>query len=220
MRRFFTSPILAITLLAVAPVLAAILYPGLPETIPVHFNASGIADRFGPKSSIWVHISILFVVGIAVYFLIRNIHKIDPKKTANVSIATYESLAMVIAFFLSLTNTSMVLATTNSFNSFSITKVVLPAVGLLITVMGYYIRSIKPNYFIGLRLPWTLEDEDNWTATHQLAAKLWIPAGLLMAATAVVFPFMIAFIVTMALALVIVIIPAIYSYRFFKNKKA
>lgn len=219
MRRFFTSPLLAIVLLAVPAILVAILYPGLPETIPVHFNAEGQADKYEHKSSIWIYTSILFTVGLGMYLLVSNIHKIDPKKTANVSADTYKAIAMIIAVFLTVINTSIVLSMSNTFTKFGILKVVLPAVGLLLAIMGYFMHNIKPNYFIGLRLPWTLEDEDNWAATHQLAAKLWVPAGLLVAVSAIVFPFMVAFIITMAITLVIVIIPAIYSYRFFKQRK-
>jgi uncharacterized membrane protein len=220
MRRFFTSPLLAIVLLAAPIILVAVLYPSLPESIPVHFNAEGQADKYDHKSSIWLHTSILLVVGLGVYFLVSNIHKIDPKKNANVSVDTYKTIAMIVIVFLAVVNTSMVLSMSRTFPNFSIQKVVLPAVGLLMTIMGYFMRNIKPNYFIGLRLPWTLEDEDNWAATHQMAAKLWIPGGLVMAVAAILFPFMTAFIVMMVVTLVIVIIPVIYSYRFFKHKKA
>lgn len=220
MRRFFTSPLLAIALLLLPAIITAILYSRLPETIPVHFNAEGIADKFGAKSSIWVHVSILFVVGLGVYLLLSNLHKIDPKKSAGVSVETHKAIAIVVVLFISLISTGIVLSMSKTSGNFGIQKIVLPAVGLLITVIGYFMRSIKPNYFIGLRLPWTLEDEENWAVTHQLAAKLWIPAGLLMAVSAIVFPFMTAFFITMTITLIIVIIPAIYSYRFFKNKKA
>lgn len=219
MRRFFTSPLLAIVLLAVPAILVAILYSGLPETIPVHFNAEGQADKYEHKFSIWIYTGILFTVGLGMYLLVSNIHKIDPKKTANVSADTYKAIAMIVVVFLTVINTSIVLSMSNTFTKFGILKVVLPAVGLLLAIMGYFMHNIKPNYFIGLRLPWTLEDEDNWAATHQLAAKLWVPAGLLVAVLAIVFPFMVAFIITMAITLVIVIIPAIYSYRFFKQRK-
>lgn len=172
MRRFFTSPLLAIALLAIAPIVATILYPGLPETVPVHFDAEGVANKFRPKSSIWVPISILSLVGLGVYFLVSNLHKIDPKKSAGFSAETHKSISIVIVLFLSFINTSLVLLTTATIKNFGIHKMLLPAVGILISLMGYFMRNIKPNYFIGLRLPWTLEDEDNWSATHQMAAKL------------------------------------------------
>lgn len=220
MRRFFTSPFMALLLLAVPAILAAILYPGLPETIPIHFNAEGQADGFGPKSSIWIHISILSVVGLGVYLLVSNIHKIDPKKTANVSVDTYKALALMITLFLSIINTSIVLSMSNTFKSLGIQNIVLPSVGLLLAVIGYFMRNIKPNYFIGLRLPWTLEDDENWAATHRLAAKLWIPGGIIIAIASFVLPFMAALIITLSLTAIMVIVPAVYSYRFFKQKKA
>ncbi len=220
MRRFFTSPVMALLLLAAPAILAAILYPGLPETIPIHFNAKGEADGFGPKSSIWIHISILSVVGLGVYLLLSNIHKIDPKKTANVSVDTYKTLALIITLFLSIINISIVLSMSNTFKSLGIQNIILPSVGLLLAVIGYFMRNIKPNYFIGLRLPWTLEDDENWAATHQLAAKLWIPGGIIMAIVSFILPLMAALIITLSLTSIMVIVPAVYSYRFFKRKKA
>lgn len=220
MRRFFTSPVSAIVLLAIPTLIAAFLYPGLPETIPVHFNAEGKADQYNHKSSLWLYTGILTAIGLGLYLLLRNIHKIDPKKTAHVSADTFKLLATVVVLFLSLINTSIILSMADTFKNFGIHKVVLPAVGLLISVMGYLMRDIKPNYFIGLRLPWTLEDEENWAATHRLTAQLWIPAGIIMALAACILPFMTAFIITLSVTLVIVLIPSVYSYRFFKRKKA
>ncbi|TDO29099.1 SdpI family protein [Sediminibacterium goheungense] len=219
MRRIFTSPVLALLLLVAPAILAAILYPGLPETIPIHFNAKGQADGFGPKSSIWIHISILSVVGLGVYLLISNIHKIDPKKTANVSVDTYKTLALAITLFLSIINASIVLYMSDALKNLGIQNIVLPSVGLLLAVIGYFMRNIKPNYFIGLRLPWTLEDDENWAATHQLAAKLWIPGGIIIAVVSFALPFMTAFIITVLFTAIMIIVPAVYSYRFFKHKK-
>lgn len=219
MRRFFTSPLLALIILAIPLLLAAFFYPGLPATIPVHFNADGVADRFGSKSNIFIHTSILFVVGFGVYMLISNLHKIDPKKTAQVSAETHKKLALIITVFLSLVSTSIVLSMSDRLSNFGVGNIVLPSVGLLMAILGYFMRDIKPNYFIGLRLPWTLEDEANWAATHKLAAKLWIPGGLLMAVLPFILPFMTAFIGFICLTLAIVIIPSIYSFLFFKRKQ-
>ena len=46
-------------------------------------------------------------------------------------------------------------------------------IGLLFTILGNYFKTIKPNYFIGIRTPWTLENEDVWKKTHLLGGKLW-----------------------------------------------
>lgn len=219
MRRFFTSIPFAIMLIATPFIFTAFQYSGLPDTIPVHFGADGKADGFGPKSSIWLHTSILSVIGLGVYLLIANLHKIDPKKSAQVSAETFKSLAIIILLFLTIINLSISLSMSNQSLDFGLERIVLPAIGLLISVMGYFMRDIKPNYFIGLRLPWTLEDDENWAATHELAAKLWIPAGLLMVAAAIIFPFKFAFIITITTTLIIVLIPAIFSFRYYRKKQ-
>lgn len=219
MRRFFTSPLFAVILLALPFIYLGIQYTGLPDSVPVHFNADGEADKFGQKSSLWLHTSILSVVGLGIYLLIGNLHKIDPKKSAKVSVETFKSMAIIILLFLTIINISITVSTVNYPTTFSLTKIILPAVGLLFTVMGYFMRTIQPNYFIGLRLPWTLEDDENWAATHQLAARLWIPAGILIALFSLVFPFYTAFIMMMVITAIIVIIPATFSYRFYRKKQ-
>lgn len=219
MRRVFTSPLLAVVLIALPFVYLGVQYAGLPETVPVHFNAEGIADQFGAKSSLWLHTSILSTVAIGTYLLIRNLHKIDPKKTAKTSADTLNSLAIVILVFLTVINIMITYSAVNYPAKLSITTVVLPAVGLLLSFLGYQMRTIQPNYFIGLRLPWTLEDDENWAATHQLAARLWIPGGLIIAVTALTLPFFSAFIITMIITAAIVIIPTVFSYLFYRKKQ-
>jgi uncharacterized membrane protein len=70
----------------------------------------------------------------------------------------------------------------------------LPLMGLLFSVLGNYMHSIKPNYFVGFRTPWTLENEDNWRKTHQLMARIWVPGGLLITIGTLLLPFMAGFI--------------------------
>ena len=60
------------------------------------------------------------------------------------------------------------------------TRFILAGTGLLIAVVGKYIYNIKPNYFAGIRLPWTLNNDENWRKTHLLGGKLIIGGGLLI----------------------------------------
>lgn len=78
-------------------------------------------------------------------------------------------------------------------------------------------HSIKPNYFAGLRTPWTLEDPDNWRATHRLAGKMWFAGGLVLAVLVLLLPLKAGLIAFMSVMFVIIIIPIIYSYRYFKS---
>ena len=89
--------------------------------------------------------------------------------------------------------------------------------GLLFAFMGYGMPSIKPNYFVGMRLPWTLESVDNWTATHKMAGKWWMVGGILQALLGLVLPAKFAFISFMVIMGLIVAVPAGFSYQFFKK---
>ena len=96
---------------------------------------------------------------------------------------------------------------------------VLASVGILIAITGNYMNSIKPNYFIGIRTPWTLEDSEVWKKTHRFASKLWIVGGVLMTVSAFIpflkgSPFFI-----LGAVLILAGIPFIYSYQLFNKLK-
>ena len=88
---------------------------------------------------------------------------------------------------------------------------------LLFAFIGNLMYSIKPNYFAGIRTPWTLEDEDTWRKTHQLASPIWLVAGIVLALLAIVLPTKALIIVFYSVIAVIVLIPVIFSYRYYKK---
>jgi len=89
--------------------------------------------------------------------------------------------------------------------------------GLLFAVIGNYLHAIRPNYFAGIRLPWTLDNEINWKRTHQLAGKIWFAGGLFITISTVFVPFLYAFKIVFATVIIMVLIPSIYSFWLFKK---
>jgi uncharacterized membrane protein len=79
--------------------------------------------------------------------------------------------------------------------------------------------NIKPNYFAGLRLPWTLNNEENWRLTHRLAGKLWFTTGILLLILAFLLPASWLVFVFMGMVFVTVIVPVLYSYRMYAMRK-
>lgn len=98
-------------------------------------------------------------------------------------------------------------------------SLILSGVGLLFAVIGNYLPNLKPNYFAGLRFPWTLENADNWRRTHALAGKMWFAGGLLLAVTCLLLPPVASAVVFLITMLVLVVIPAVYSWKIFRQQK-
>ncbi len=87
--------------------------------------------------------------------------------------------------------------------------------GILFFVLGFILPKCKQNYTIGIKLPWTLHDEENWNKTHKLAGKLWVYGGIVMT---VVGLFNLTFIF-MTIIFALVIIPTGYSYWLYRKQK-
>ena len=193
------------------------IYNSIPQTVPVHFGLDGTADRYGSKQElIWMFI-ILSAVTIGIYFLIIKLPRIDPKKTAGYSAATFKKLSLTLVVFLSALQLFIINATVSG--SFSMSRFMLPLLGLLFAFLGNLMHSVKPNYFFGIRTPWALEDENTWRATHQLAGKLWLAGGITITIATLLFSYKTGFIILICIVTVITLIPVIFSYQYYKKHK-
>lgn len=197
-------------------------WKSIPETVPMHYNIRGEVDRYGSRNELVLLVGVLTVVSIGTYLLLRNVHRFDPKKKfTGKNRGTMDNLAIGVSIFLAGMNAMMIYYCSHPGVEIK-TNLVLAAVGLLFAFIGNYMHSLKPNYFAGIRLPWTLENEDNWKQTHALAGKLWFAGGLLLAVIALASGPTATFIALFVILAVIVLIPAIFSYRLFRkqNKQA
>lgn len=194
----------------------ASIYEALPDIVPTHFNHKGEVDGRGEKSTLLFMNLLITAVSLFTYFLVKYANKIDPKKSGQ-SPELLQKIAYMLLVFLSAIQMVIIHATQTG--SLEGNRYLMPLIGLLFAGLGNFMHSIKPNYFIGMRLPWTLEDPENWRKTHQLGSKLWMIGGI---AIAVVTPFFNdgkEFIIAMSILALIVIYPMIYSYRFYKKQQ-
>ncbi len=191
------------------------LYPSLPAIIPTHFNLKGEADGFGGRDTIYLGPAIMAVAGLFTYFLLANIKKIDPKRSEKIDDSLFKKMGFFTVLFLSVLSMAILYMTTHP--SFNMGKLLFPLLGLGFALMGAYLPKLKQNYFAGFKLPWTLENENNWNATHKIAGKVWVYGGVLQLIAGILLPATPSFIVFMALMLVMVLVPTIFSYRMFKN---
>jgi uncharacterized membrane protein len=215
MKKSSSHLLIALVLLAIPFGYAAYIYPSLPETIPTHFNIKGEADAYGGKNSIFLGPGIMSVVGLFVFFILSNIKSLDPKRYKEQDDSLYKKFALFTVAFLSLISCIIIFSSSNQ--SVDIGKLLLPALGLSFAGFGWYMPKIHQNYFAGFKLPWTLENEDNWNETHKLAGKVWIYGGFIQAIAALLLPNKAGFIVFFSITLIMVVVPSVFSYRMFKR---
>ncbi len=88
---------------------------------------------------------------------------------------------------------------------------------LFFAYLGNLMHSVKPNYFVGFRIPWALENEENWTKTHRLASKIWFTGGISLAIFSLLAGSnILLLIVFFCTVFLMTIIPVIYSYNLYR----
>jgi uncharacterized membrane protein len=210
--------IIWLVLIAPAIYLAAV-WSRLPEKIAMQYDLSGNPTRYGNKTEVLGMVIIMTVMSILIYLFLPNIYKIDPKKHAAENKERLYRISFAVAVFISALQFLFIYSSIQGGMQLSM-SLVFSGVGLLFAIIGNYMPNLKPNYFAGLRLPWTLENEENWRKTHLLAGKLWFAGGLLLAVTCLFAPPVISIIIFFTITVIIVLIPCIYSYRLYKKTKS
>lgn len=210
---------LGIVLLSLLPALYVLVqWQQIPETIPVHFNASLEPDRYGHKTELIVLLAVMTGVTLLAYFATAYIHRIDPKRAKNKTPnATFIKMGVGMVVLLTLLTMTIVLKSINPENKI-IDKLELPLLGLLFVFIGNYMHNLKPNYYAGIKVPWTLASEYNWRKTHQLAAPLWFGGGLITVIVSFFVPPATGFTVLMICVLIMTVIPIGYSYNLFRRE--
>lgn len=209
-----------IWLIIIAPaVYLTIAWNTLPERVAMHFDLKGNIDRYGSKKELIIMVLILTAANVAIYLLLPNIYRIDPKKYAAENKSRLYRMAFAVCVFMAAVLCLIIYSSIHGNMKFS-TRFILAGVGLLFAFIGNYMHNIKPNYFAGIRLPWTLNNDENWRKTHLLGGKLFFGGGLLIAVICLFTSFIISFIILFAITIIIILITCIYSYRLYKKQKA
>lgn len=206
-------PIIGIVLL---PFLyLAYVWNQLPTEVPLHWNIKGEVDRYGDKSEL---VLIPLLLPLLIYVILLVVPHIDPKKQIQKMGKKYDSLKLVITTFMSVLAMFFIYTAKNQ--SIANPNYILLLTGVLFIIFGNYFKTIKANYFIGIRTPWTLENESVWKETHKLGGKIWFAGGLLIILSSLIFNEKINIIIYMSSIAIMVLVPVIYSYILFKKQKS
>ena len=188
-----------------------IIWKQLPNQISIHFNLAGQANNFQSKA--------LAVFGLPVFLLLVHLFVIfmigrDPKNfTMN------EKMGKVIYWLTPIVSLSVFyLIYSKALGSTTNPSIFVSALlGLIFVMMGNYMPKLKVNHTVGIRLPWTLQSEDNWHKTHRLAGKLWVVGGLILLLESGL-QFAVPYVMGIVI-LTIVFIPVMYSYQLSRKNR-
>jgi len=175
MRKWLAPSIIALTLLFTLSV-----YSRLPERMPVHWGLRGEVNRYGSRLEGAFVMPILMV---AVWLLMRLLPRIDPRRANYAKFAdTYDLL--VNSFVALLAVMHVALLGTSLGWPISMRRLVPALIGLQLVILGNALPRARPNWWFGIRTPWTLSNDRVWMRTHRVAGYLLASAGVLLLASA------------------------------------
>lgn len=214
MKTSFKKELPTIILVILPFLYLAYVWNSLPKRVPVHWNVNGEIDGWGDKMQL---ISISFALPVLIYAIFLLVPIIDPKKRIKKMGSKYQQLKFILVLFMSALAVLIIYSAKNqSFNSIAY---VFGIIGFLIMASGNYFKTIKPNYFIGIKTPWTLENETVWKETHSLAGKMWFVGGLAMVVVSFILKGKAHMVVYFSICAIISIVPIVFSYIRFKALK-
>lgn len=187
-----------------------ILWDYLPDNMAVHFGTDGNADGFAGKS---FTVFALPIIMFALHLFCIFVTSLDYKnKEQNKKIF---GMIFWIIPVISIYSSAIIYALALGVE-IDIGIITLMLIGVMFIFLGNYLPKCKQNYTIGIKLPWTVYNEENWNKTHRLAGKLWVAGGILLLASVFLPNVVKPFVSVMVLA-ALIIIPTLYSYLIYKK---
>ena len=188
------------------------LWSRLPQRLPTHWNVQGVVDGWSGKGFAVFGIPLFLL---AMHWLCVAITAADPKSTGQ----SRKAMGLVIGVCpLISVLVGAITYTTALGMEVRVERVVPLVIGLMIAVIGNYLPKCKQNYTMGIKVPWTLADEGNWDATHRFGGKVWVIGGVAIALCAFL-PRAVLFPVFLVLLTVMVFLPILYSYLYYRKHK-
>lgn len=199
----FTS---VLTLLPI--IIGMILWDRLPTEIATHFGTNNQPDGYSSKSFAVFGLPLLML---GIHLLCIIVTNADPKKQniSDKAIAVVLWIIPVISLVLMSITYAYALGT-----KIRIGFIVIMMLGVIFILLGNYMPKTKQNFTFGMKIPWTLNDEENWVKTHRLAGRLMVFGGAIICVTAIFESPWIFF----PTVIIMLAAPLAYSYKLYRDK--
>lgn len=190
-------------------VIGAVFYGRMPEQMATHFDYNFQPDDYSSREFALFGMPAFMT---AMFVLCICLLETDPKKRG--MDGRLKAITRWIIPILSV----VVQCITISYaldNSLNLVRFIPILIGVLFVLMGNYLPKCRQNYTMGIKLPWTLNSEENWERTHRFGGKMFVIAGLFMIPAAFFGGYAAA--TVFALALIACFLPTVYSFVLYKK---
>lgn len=187
------------------------LIPYLPQELIVHWNFQGVADNTAPALQALAIIPFVTAISVIVFHFLPLM---DPKKKRYEEFAdVYEKIQYIfMAFF---TYLQFIIIYTGIEPKTNALALIFAGIGVLFILMGNYLGKIRQNYFVGIRTPWTIDNERVWNKSNRFAGVCFVVTGMIIILHSLIFPTQLAYIMFFVLSSALA--PVLYSFLIFKK---
>ena len=208
-RKNFKTMIITSIIILLPIIIGVSLWDILPDKIATHWGADGSADGWSSKP---FAVFFMPIILLALHWVCVLATSIDPKKQ-NIDgkpLKLVLWITPIISLFLGVMMYGQFIG-----KGLDVAFISIFFLGIAFMIIGNLMPKCKQNYSVGIKIPWTLDNEENWNKTHRFAGKTWVAGGVVIILTAVFKSFLLFFIEV----LIITLIPVIYSYLYYKQQK-
>ena len=156
-------------------VVGVMLWDRLPDTLVTHFDVSGEPNGYSSKE--------FTVFGMPLLLLAVQGICLLASCSGNSKIASADPRVRRLVIFIIPAVSLFVMVMTYGYAldmKMNVGRMVYLFMGALFAVLGNYLPKLRHNYTTGIKLPWTLADEEVWNKTHRMAGPIWMLGGLVM----------------------------------------
>lgn len=198
------------TLITLLPILVGLFYWNqLPDKMATHFDMEGTPNGWSSK---WFAVIGIPAVLAVVNVLCTVLTETDPRRHK------YPEKMMKLVYWICPVVSWICAGLTISYELgvefAAMPKFASLLIGIMFVVIGNYLPKVKQNYYMGIKLPWTYSDEENWNRTHRMAGKLWVVGGIVL-----LLNFFLGITgLEIAVLIIMIVVPTVYSWAFSRKK--
>jgi uncharacterized membrane protein len=159
--------------------LAAIAWPSAPDRMPIHWNAAGAVNGYGGR---FEGLMLIPLVTTGIYLLLLLVPRIDPGRANYAQFASaYNVCRLAVLAFLGAFYALIIFLVRG--HAVDVARGASVLIGGQLIVIGSQLGKVRPNWFFGIRTPWTLSSKLAWNKTHRLGGWMLMAGGVVMIAS-------------------------------------